>query len=128
MARPRAANAASWARPPNQRASRLKVRRKCILPAQPEPLRDTQADQTAQVTPVPVLPRPTDAERRQLTVMFCDLVDSTALSSRLDPEDLREVVRAYQTMCEEVIQRYGGHIAQYLGDGLEAREAGAHPT
>ena len=87
-----------------------------------------EADQTAQVTPVPVLPRPTDAERRQLTVMFCDLVDSTALSSRLDPEDLREVVRAYQTMCEEVIQRYGGHIAQYLGDGLEAREAGAHPT
>jgi len=50
------------------------------MPAQPEPLRDTQADQTAQVTPVPVLPRPTDAERRQLTVMFCDLVDSTALS------------------------------------------------
>src|SRR5262252_3108867 len=59
-----------------------------------------------------------DAERRQLTVMFCDLVDSTRLSAQLDPEDLREVVRAYQTTCAAVIQRFDGHIAQYLGDGL----------
>jgi class 3 adenylate cyclase len=59
-----------------------------------------------------------DAERRQLTVLFCDLVDSTALASRLDPEDLREVIRAYQGTCAEVIQRFDGHIAQYLGDGL----------
>jgi class 3 adenylate cyclase len=59
-----------------------------------------------------------EAEWRQLTVLFCDLVDSTALSSQLDPEDLREVVRAYQTTCAEVIQRFEGHIAQYLGDGL----------
>jgi class 3 adenylate cyclase/predicted ATPase len=59
-----------------------------------------------------------EAERRQLTVMFCDLVGSTDLSVRLDPEDLREVVRAYQEMAAEVIQRYEGHIAQYLGDGL----------
>ena len=58
------------------------------------------------------------AERRQLTVMFCDLVGSTDLSSQLDPEDLREVVRAYQETAAEVIQRYEGHIAQYLGDGL----------
>ena len=58
------------------------------------------------------------AERRQLTVMFCDLVDSTALSSQLDPEDLREVVRAYQASCAEVIQRFDGHTAQLLGDGL----------
>jgi class 3 adenylate cyclase/predicted ATPase len=58
------------------------------------------------------------AERRQLTVMFCDLADSTALASRLDPEDLREVVRAYQQTCAEVIQRLDGYIAQYLGDGL----------
>jgi class 3 adenylate cyclase len=50
--------------------------------------------------------------------MFCDLVDSTALSGQLDPEDLRQVVRAYQTTCAEVIQRFDGHIAQYLGDGL----------
>jgi class 3 adenylate cyclase len=59
-----------------------------------------------------------DAERRQLTFMFCDLVDSTALSTQLDPEDLRQVVRAYQATCAEVIQRFDGHIAQYLGDGL----------
>jgi class 3 adenylate cyclase len=59
-----------------------------------------------------------DAERRQLTVMFCDLVDSTKLSSQLDPEEYREVVRAYQQVCSEVITRFDGHIAQLLGDGL----------
>ena len=59
-----------------------------------------------------------DAERRQLTVLFCDLVDSTPLASQLDPEDLREVVRAYQEACAKVIARFEGHIAQYLGDGL----------
>jgi class 3 adenylate cyclase len=57
-------------------------------------------------------------ERRQLTVMFCDLVGSTALSAQLDPEELREIIRTYQQTCAEVIQRYDGHIAQYLGDGL----------
>lgn len=61
---------------------------------------------------------PTDGERRQLTVMFCDLVDSTALSGRLDPEDLRNVVRAYQDAAAAVINRYEGRVAQYLGDGL----------
>jgi class 3 adenylate cyclase len=59
-----------------------------------------------------------EAERRQLTVLFCDLVDSTVLASRLDPEDLRDVVRAYQDTCAKVIARFDGHIAQYLGDGL----------
>jgi class 3 adenylate cyclase len=63
-------------------------------------------------------PHPADAERRQLTVLFCDLVDSTVLASQLDPEDLREVVRAYQDTCAKVIARFDGHIAQYLGDGL----------
>ena len=58
------------------------------------------------------------AERRQLTVMFCDLVGSTRLSAELDPEDLRGVVRAYQETCAEVIARFEGYIAQYLGDGL----------
>jgi class 3 adenylate cyclase len=66
----------------------------------------------------PATPPPPDAERRQLTVLFCDLVDSTALASQLDPEDLREVVRAYQETCAKVIARFEGHIAQYLGDGL----------
>jgi class 3 adenylate cyclase len=61
---------------------------------------------------------PPEAERRQLTVVFCDLVDSTALSGQLDLEDWREVVRAYQLACTGVIQRYEGHIAQLLGDGL----------
>src|SRR5438876_464582 len=59
-----------------------------------------------------------DAERRQLTVLFCDLVGSTALARQLDPEELREVVRAYQEACAKVIARFEGHIAQYLGDGL----------
>ena len=58
------------------------------------------------------------AERRQLTVLFCDLVGSTALSEQLDPEELRDIVRAYQAVCAEVIHRFDGHIAQYLGDGL----------
>jgi class 3 adenylate cyclase len=93
----------------------------------------------AQEPPAPLIePRPTappfpDAERRQLTVMFCDQVDSTKLSSQLDPEDWREVVRAYQRVCTEVIQRYDGHIAQLLGDGLlvyfgypQAHEDDAH--
>ncbi len=57
-------------------------------------------------------------ERRQLTVMFCDLVGSTALSERLDPEELREVVQAYQEMCATAIARFEGHLAKYLGDGV----------
>src|SRR5215467_1753380 len=61
---------------------------------------------------------PAEAERRQLTVLFCDLVGSTQLSGQLDPEDLRAVVRAYQEAAAAVIQQYAGHIAQYLGDGL----------
>ena len=60
----------------------------------------------------------TMAERRHLTVMFCDLVGSTALSQQLDPEDLRNVVRGYQKAAAEIISRDGGYIAQYLGDGL----------
>jgi len=66
-------------------------------------------------------PRPekrTEAERRHLTVMFCDLVGSTALSSELDPEDLREIITEYQGVCQKVVARYEGHIAQYLGDGI----------
>jgi class 3 adenylate cyclase/predicted ATPase len=59
-----------------------------------------------------------EAERRQLTVEFIDLVGSTTLSEQLDPEEYREVVRKYQQRCAEVISRYDGHIAQYLGDGI----------
>jgi len=57
-------------------------------------------------------------ERRQLTVMFCDLVGSTALSRQLDPEDLREVMRGYQDAVAGAVTRYGGHIGKYLGDGV----------
>lgn len=60
------------------------------------------------------------AERRQLTVMFCDIADSTKLSEQLDPEDLMAVVRRYQSTCAQIIERFGGSIAQYLGDGLLA--------
>src|SRR5262245_49787857 len=61
------------------------------------------------------LPSP-EAERRRLTVLFCDLIDSTRLAERLDPEDYREIVRAYHQTCAEVIHRFDGYIAQYLGD------------
>src|SRR5215510_6204853 len=78
----------------------------------------TQDQPSSQVTSrVTASPTP-DAERRQLTVMFCDLVESTKLASQLDPEDWRDVVRAYQQVCTEIIQSYEGHIAQLLGDGL----------
>jgi class 3 adenylate cyclase/predicted ATPase len=59
-----------------------------------------------------------EAERRQITIMFCDLADSTGLSSQLDPEDLRELIRTYQQAASAVIQRFDGHVAQYLGDGV----------
>jgi class 3 adenylate cyclase/predicted ATPase len=63
---------------------------------------------------------PTEAERRQLTVLFCDLVGSTALSARLDPEDMGRVIRAYQECCADVVKRWGGHVAKYMGDGVLA--------
>jgi class 3 adenylate cyclase len=66
------------------------------------------------------LPAQGEAERRQLTVMFCDLVGSTALSARLDPEDLREVIGAYQKRVAETIGRFEGFVAKYMGDGVLA--------
>src|SRR5215813_9319480 len=86
-------------------------------PAQPTPQPVVQAQPATQVEPLSTAPPP-DAERRQLTVMFIDLVESTYLSTQLDPEDLREVIPAYQRVCGEVINRFDGYIAQYLGDGL----------
>ena len=58
------------------------------------------------------------AERRQLTVMFCDLVGSTALSARLDPEDMRDVIGTYQTCVAEVVGQHEGFVAKYMGDGV----------
>ena len=61
---------------------------------------------------------PSSAERRQLTVMFCDLVGSTELSSRLDPEDLREVISAYHRAVADVVTSFDGFVAKYMGDGV----------
>src|ERR1700760_3932112 len=58
------------------------------------------------------------AERRQVTVMFCDLVGSTALMARLDPEDMREIIGAYHRCCAEQIVKAGGFVAKYMGDGV----------
>jgi hypothetical protein len=93
---------------------------------QPESQPVIEQDQSIQAEPSPPEPQTPEAERRQLTVMFSDLVDSTKLdlvdstklSGQLDPEDYREVLRAYQSTCAEVIHRFGGYIAQHLGDAL----------
>jgi class 3 adenylate cyclase/predicted ATPase len=77
-----------------------------------------RALRTAPPRQVDVEPKADELERRQLTVMFCDLVGSTALAERLDPEELHEVVRQYQEVCSQRISEDEGHIAQYLGDGL----------
>jgi class 3 adenylate cyclase len=69
---------------------------------------------------VPTGAAPDAAERRQLTVMFCDLVGSTAMSARLDPEDMREVIRAYQDACSGAVARYDGFVAKFMGDGVVA--------
>src|SRR5262249_46764821 len=81
-------------------------------PVQPTQQSPTQHEQPTQGVPPRSEPHTPEAERRQLTVMFCDLVESTALSRQLDPEDLREVVRAYQQVCTEIINRFDGYVAQ----------------
>jgi class 3 adenylate cyclase/predicted ATPase len=72
------------------------------------------------VSPTAPQPPPPEAERRHLTMMFCDLVGSTPLASQFDPEEWREIMRAYYDTCGKVIARFDGHIALYLGDGLLA--------
>src|SRR6516225_8884674 len=67
---------------------------------------------------MPAPPRADNAERRQLTVMFCDLVGSTALSTGMDPEDLRDVIALYQSRCSAAVRRYDGFVAKYMGDGI----------
>ena len=101
-----------------ENAPRAKFCGECGVSLVPSP-------QSSVPSPQPPAPRPQTldsrrdaAERRQLTVMFCDLVGSTTLSERLDPEEWREVVQTYQGTCAEVISRFDGYIAQYLGDGL----------
>jgi hypothetical protein len=70
--------------------------------------------------PAAPMPAAETADRRQLTVMFCDLVGSTALSTRLDLEDLRSVISAYHGCCAEGIERNGGFVARHMGDGVLA--------
>jgi class 3 adenylate cyclase len=87
---------------------------KAIAALDQEPARDrTEASSLRPVTP-------RDAERRQLTVLFCDLVGSTELSRRLDPEEMSGVIRAYHRCCADVIGRWDGYIAKYMGDGVLA--------
>ena len=81
------------------------------------PTRD-MAQSATSATAAPTPPPTIDAERRQLTVMFCDLVGSTALSTRFDPEDLREVIAAYHRAVDGVVARFDGFVAKYMGDGV----------
>src|SRR6266849_10629627 len=95
-----------------------------MLPPSPPPALQPSQPSVSQEAPapqadvMPTTPQASAPERRQLTVLFCDLVDSTRLARQLDPEDLREVIRGYQATCVAVIQRFAGYVAQYLGDGL----------
>ena len=87
-----------------------------------------QQEVHAQVSASPREEIPTpEAERRHLTVMFCDLVGSTQLSERLDPEELRDVIGVFQKACSAAIEKFDGFIARYMGDGLlvEFREGRA---
>jgi class 3 adenylate cyclase/predicted ATPase len=85
-------------------------------PESAEPVSPMSMTPSQEVTALTV--EPPEAERRQLTVLFCDLVGSTALSAALDPEELRDVLRAYQAVCAEIMQRFGGVVARQVGDGL----------
>jgi class 3 adenylate cyclase len=96
---------------------------KAVAEIDPKSIESSAASRTLSpprpaATEVPAGVSNTDAQRRHITVMFCDLVGSTELSQRLDPEDLRDVMRSYQTAARQVVDRYKGYIAQYLGDGL----------
>src|SRR4029450_88736 len=82
-----------------------------------------ELDETIPIAPASPVTKPErepsdEAERRHLTVMFCDLVGSTALSARLDPEDMRTLIGEYHSRVTEVISRYQGIIARYMGDGV----------
>jgi class 3 adenylate cyclase/tetratricopeptide (TPR) repeat protein len=96
-------------------------RRKLLeaIAALAEPALAPQAEESAPAEAA-LKPRPAEAERRQLTVLFCDLVDSTGLATCLDPEDLRRVIGLYQDAAARAIGHYEGHVAKFLGDGLLA--------
>jgi hypothetical protein len=102
-------------------AGQISAQPSLMRPSAPPPA--TRADASTQMPPSPVEPPPLDGERRQLTVMFCDLVDSTRLAGQLDPEDWRDVVRAYQQACAEVVQRFEG-IVKLMRRELITRQKG----
>src|SRR5271168_2079946 len=79
---------------------------------------DASAKEVPAASPTAGTSSKDSAERRQVTVMFSDLVGSTALSARMDPEDLREVISAYQKCVAETVRRFGGFVAKYMGDGV----------
>jgi class 3 adenylate cyclase/DNA-binding winged helix-turn-helix (wHTH) protein/tetratricopeptide (TPR) repeat protein len=90
-----------------------------VTSSQPSaPQGDRQAARLMPSATPSAIQREPKAERRHMTVLFCDVVNATSLSVRLDPEAYREVIRAYHTVCAEIIERFDGHLAQYLGDGL----------
>src|ERR1700738_1650510 len=92
-----------------------------FCPACGKRLTASSDDRTAATPVVPtphIVPAGGCAERRQLTVMFCDLVSSTALSVRLDPEDMSDVMRAYHDSCASVVAKFEGFVAKYMGDGV----------
>jgi class 3 adenylate cyclase len=76
------------------------------------------AQSATNATPAPISPSTIEAERRQLTVMFCDLVGSTALSTRHDPEDLRELIGDYHRAVADTVGHFDGFVAKYMGDGV----------
>ena len=90
----------------------------CSTPSPLCALTRARKRRTAEAPSTPPKPAQDTAERRQVTVMFSDLVGSTALSARMDPEDLREVISAYQKCVAETVQRFGGFVAKYMGDGV----------
>jgi class 3 adenylate cyclase len=103
---------------------RFKFCGECGHPLTGPPATSESTQRDEEIAPaVPIGSRSTlgstpEAERRQLTVMFCDLVGSTPLAEKLDPEELRQVIIAYQEMCAHVIRRFEGYLARYIGDGL----------
>ena len=95
--------------------------RRKFLKAVAELTRDVDRAANTDVAEAPqASPQHAEAERRQLTVMFCDLVGSTEISTRLDPEDVRELMRRYQDTVAGVVARFEGHVAKFLGDGVLA--------
>jgi class 3 adenylate cyclase/predicted ATPase len=94
--------------------------RRKLQAALKSPAPDAEPSHQSPPQPTPPPLQSAEAERRQLTVLFCDLVGSTELAAKLDPEDMREVLRAYQEACTKAIERYEGYVAKYMGDGVYA--------